>query len=121
VQLENGANLPTTNQLASQLLHVATTLAKQAGDMALDGRRNGLKHVQTKSTATDMVTEFDKASEVLIVQGLESMRPDDAIIGEEGASRSGTTGITWHIDPIDGTTNFFYDLPTWAVSIGAVD
>jgi len=96
-------------------------LAKQAGDMALDGRRNGLKHVQTKSTATDMVTEFDKASEVLIVQGLESMRPDDAIIGEEGASRSGTTGITWHIDPIDGTTNFFYDLPTWAVSIGAVD
>ena len=66
---ENGANLPTTNQLASQLLHVATTLAKQAGDMALDGRRNGLKHVQTKSTATDMVTEFDKASEELIVQG----------------------------------------------------
>ena len=89
--------------------------------MALDGRRNGLENVQTKSTATDMVTEFDKASEVLIVQGLESMRPDDAIIGEEGASHSGTTGITWHIDPIDGTTNFFYDLPTWAVSIGAVD
>ncbi len=56
MQLENGANLPITNQLASQLLHVATTLAKQAGDMALDERRNGLKHVQTKSTATDMVT-----------------------------------------------------------------
>ena len=89
--------------------------------MALDGRRNGLKHVQTKSTATDMVTEFDKASEELIVQGLARLRPDDAIIGEEGASHSGTTGITWHLDPIDGTTNFFYDLPTWAVSIGAVD
>ena len=66
MQLENGANLPTTDPLASQLLQVATTLAQQAGDMALAGRRNGLENVQTKSTATDMVTEFDKASEVLI-------------------------------------------------------
>ena len=121
MRLENGANLLTTDQLASELLHVATTLARQAGDMALEGRRKGLENVQTKSTATDMVTEFDKASEVLIVQGLAKTRPDDAIIGEEGASHSGTSGITWHIDPIDGTTNFFYDLPTWAVSIGAVD
>ena len=111
----------TTNNQTSQLLHTATTLARQAGAMALEGRRNGLQNVQTKSTATDMVTEFDKASEVMIVQGLESMRPDDAIIGEEGASHSGTSGITWHIDPIDGTTNFLYALPTWAVSIGAVD
>ena len=121
VLLANGVKLPTTSNLPSQLLHVATTLAKQAGDMALDGRRSGLKNVQTKSTATDMVTEFDKASEALIVQGLSSMRPDDAIIGEEGASHAGTSGITWHIDPIDGTTNFLYALPTWAVSIGAVD
>ncbi|TRZ72573.1 MAG: inositol monophosphatase [Actinobacteria bacterium] len=111
----------TTSNLTTQLLHTATTLARQAGAMALEGRRNGLQNVQTKSTATDMVTEFDKASEVMIVQGLESMRPDDAIIGEEGASHSGTSGITWHIDPIDGTTNFLYALPTWAVSIGAVD
>ena len=66
MQLENGANLPTTNPLATQLLHVATTLAKQAGDMALAGRKAGLHNVQTKSTATDMVTEFDRASEVLI-------------------------------------------------------
>jgi len=119
--LENGVNLPTTNDQSSELLHVAVTLAKQAGAMAFEGRRKGLQNVQTKSTATDMVTEFDKASEVMIVQGLASMRPDDAIIGEEGASHSGTSGITWHIDPIDGTTNFLYALPTWAVSIGAVD
>jgi len=114
-------NLSTTDNQSAQLLHVATKLAKQAGVMAFEGRRNGLQNVQTKSTGTDMVTEFDKASEVMIVQGLASMRPDDAIIGEEGASQSGTTGITWHIDPIDGTTNFLYALPTWAVSIGAVD
>lgn len=121
MQSENGANLPTADQLASQLLQVATTLAKQAGDMALVGRKAGLHNVQTKSTATDMVTEFDRASEVLIVEGMRAARPEDAIVGEEGASVSGTSGITWYIDPIDGTTNFLYDLPAWAVSIGAED
>ena len=68
-----------------------------------------------------MVTEFDRASEVLIVEGMRAARPEDAIVGEEGASVSGTSGITWYIDPIDGTTNFLYDLPAWAVSIGAED
>lgn len=68
-----------------------------------------------------MVTEFDRASELMIVEGLTKLRPDDAIVGEEGTSRPGTTGITWHIDPIDGTSNFLYALPNWAVSIGATD
>ena len=107
--------------LADELLGIATDLARAAGDMALAGRKAGLHNVQTKSTATDMVTEFDRASEVLIVEGMRIARPDDAIVGEEGASISGTSGITWHIDPIDGTTNFLYDLPAWAVSIGASD
>ena len=107
--------------LADELLAIATDLARAAGDMALAGRKAGLHNVQTKSTATDMVTEFDRASEVLIVEGMRTARPDDAIVGEEGASISGTSGITWHIDPIDGTTNFLYDLPAWAVSIGASD
>ena len=100
---------------------MATKLATQAGTMALAGRRAGLANVQTKSTATDMVTEFDRASELMIVEGLTQLRPNDAIIGEEGASRPGTTGITWHIDPIDGTSNFLYAIPNWAVSIGATD
>jgi myo-inositol-1(or 4)-monophosphatase len=107
--------------LADELLTIATGLARTAGDMALAGRKAGLHNVQTKSTATDMVTEFDRASEVLIVEGLRAARPDDAIVGEEGASVAGTSGITWFIDPIDGTTNFLYDLPAWAVSIGAED
>jgi myo-inositol-1(or 4)-monophosphatase len=68
-----------------------------------------------------MVTKFDKASEAMITEGLAKIRPDDSIIGEEGAAKQGTSGITWHIDPIDGTTNFYFDLPMWAVSIGAVD
>ena len=112
---------PRVVTLAHELLAIATDLARAAGDMALAGRKAGLHNVQTKSTATDMVTEFDRASEVLIVEGMRTARPDDAIVGEEGASISGTSGITWHIDPIDGTTNFLYDLPAWAVSIGASD
>ena len=107
--------------LADELLAVAADLARTAGDMALAGRKAGLRNVQTKSTATDMVTEFDRASEKLIVEGMRERRPLDAIVGEEGASVSGTSGITWYIDPIDGTTNFLYDLPAWAVSIGAED
>ena len=107
--------------LADELLAVAVGLAQAAGDMALAGRKAGLHNVQTKSTATDMVTEFDRASEVLIVEGMRAARPDDAIVGEEGASVAGASGITWYIDPIDGTTNFLYDLPAWAVSIGAED
>lgn len=107
--------------LADELLLVASELARAAGDMALAGRKAGLRNVQTKSTATDMVTEFDRASEKLIVEGMRERRPLDTIVGEEGASVAGTSGITWYIDPIDGTTNFLYDLPAWAISIGAED
>ena len=78
-----------------------------------------LSEVDTKSTATDVVTEFDRASERLIVAGLLDERPDDAIIGEEGTAHEGTSGVSWLVDPIDGTTNFLYDLPGWSVSIAA--
>lgn len=103
------------------LLAIAETLARRAGNMALAGRREGLRTVQTKTTATDMVTEYDRASEALIVAGLRDARPHDSIVGEEGADHLGTTDISWYIDPIDGTTNFYFDLPNWAVSIGARD
>ncbi|MEO8363067.1 MAG: inositol monophosphatase family protein [Ilumatobacteraceae bacterium] len=107
--------------LGQELVDIASTLASQAGTMALLGRRAGIGDVQTKTTSTDMVTEFDKASEKLIVEGLTLSRPDDAIVGEEGTFDPGTSGVTWYIDPIDGTTNFLYSLPNWAVSIGATD
>jgi myo-inositol-1(or 4)-monophosphatase len=110
-----------STSLGSELRNVAETLARQAGDMALRGRKSGDVTATTKSSPTDMVTQYDKASEELITAGLAQIRADDAIVGEEGASKSGTSGITWHIDPIDGTSNFFFDIPMWAVSIGAVD
>lgn len=75
----------------------------------------------SKSTSTDMVTLIDKASEERIVAALRAARPDDAILGEEGAGIAGTSGLRWVIDPIDGTTNFVYSYGSCAVSIGVVD
>jgi fructose-1,6-bisphosphatase/inositol monophosphatase family enzyme len=107
--------------LGTELRAIAEQLARAAGDMALAGRKSGIVTATTKSSPTDMVTQYDKASEDMITAGLRELRPDDGIVGEEGASREGTSGITWHIDPIDGTSNFYFDIPMWAVSIGAVD
>jgi myo-inositol-1(or 4)-monophosphatase len=106
---------------AYELLVLARDLAIRVGDTALAGRRRGLSEVDTKSTPTDMVTEYDRSTEAEIVSTLRRLRPDDSIVGEEGGGHEGESGITWYIDPIDGTTNFLYDLPMWAVSVGAHD
>jgi fructose-1,6-bisphosphatase/inositol monophosphatase family enzyme len=105
------------------LLALAVALATQAGTLVRDGRRAGLRdaHVHTKSSATDVVTEYDRAAERLVVDGLARHRPDDAVVGEEGAARPGTSGLSWFVDPIDGTTNYFYGIPQYAVSIGVAD
>ncbi len=65
-----------------------------------------------------MVSEVDRAAEDLIVTRILAARPDDGILGEEGASRDGSTGLRWVIDPLDGTTNYLYRIPAFAVSIG---
>ncbi len=86
--------------------------------MVCDGRAAaGIATADTKSSSTDVVTEFDRASEALIVAGIRAARPGDGIVGEEGTATVGTSGIHWLIDPIDGTTNFLYGLPGYAVSI----
>ncbi|MFM7257136.1 MAG: inositol monophosphatase family protein, partial [Acidimicrobiaceae bacterium] len=110
-----------SDQLSQELLKLCKTLAETGGKQALAGRLAGLSQVETKSTSTDMVTEFDRATEKYIVDEIRRLRPTDSIIGEEGASDVGTSGITWCIDPIDGTTNFLYALPGWSVSIGVSD
>ncbi|MGA0065139.1 MAG: inositol monophosphatase family protein [Ilumatobacteraceae bacterium] len=110
------------HSLGHELVALARDLARRAGRTALEGRRSGaLRNVTTKTTGTDMVTEFDRRGEELIVTELRRQRPHDAIVGEEGANHPGSSGITWYVDPIDGTTSFLYDLPTWCVSIGAGD
>ena len=110
---------------AAELRALAVDLATRAGALAHDGRRRlgvgqPIAH-DTKSTPTDPVTEFDRAAEALIVDRLRAARPDDSIVGEEGAEHAGTSGLEWHIDPIDGTANFVYDLPAWCTSVGVVD
>jgi myo-inositol-1(or 4)-monophosphatase len=100
------------------LLDLAESVADSASALlrASLGRR---RHIETKSTATDMVTEMDRAAEAHIVERLLAARPDDGVLGEEGASRPGTSGVRWVIDPVDGTTNFVYGFPAFAVSIAA--
>lgn len=73
--------------------------------------------VQTKTTATDPVSEADREAERVLVETLTAHRPDDGLLGEEGAARASQTGLRWVIDPLDGTVNFLYGLPAWAVSV----
>ena len=75
--------------------------------------------VATKSSSTDMVTEMDEWSERVLTGHLRRARPDDGFLGEEGTVSDGESGVTWLIDPIDGTTNFLYDLPGSSVSVAA--
>ncbi|MET3804488.1 myo-inositol-1(or 4)-monophosphatase [Nakamurella sp. UYEF19] len=102
------------------LLDLAMRAARAAGAELL--RRYGnVEGLDTKSSATDPVSDADRASEVLIVRMLLDERPDDGLIGEEGASRPSGSGITWVIDPLDGTVNYLYELDNFSVSIAAED
>jgi myo-inositol-1(or 4)-monophosphatase len=102
-----------------ELLEIAVTVARSAGDLLLDGLERDRASVRTKSSRTDMVTEMDLASERLIAESLSRQRPLDSIVGEEGARRDGSTGVRWIVDPLDGTTNYLHRLPAFAVSIAA--
>ena len=98
------------------LLALAADIATEAGALLLE--RPSDLGVDTKSTPTDVVTVMDKASERLIVDRIRSERPGDGMLGEEGTDEPGETGFRWVIDPLDGTVNYLYQLPFWAVSIG---
>lgn len=102
-----------------QLLELALGIARQAGDLLVN--RPASWDLTIKSTAIDIATQMDHASEKLIVDAILAARPDDGIIGEEGANRESTSGLTWVIDPVDGTVNYFYGLPGWNISIAAKD
>jgi myo-inositol-1(or 4)-monophosphatase len=99
-----------------ELLALASELALQAGRVHAKGRREALR-VETKSSPTDLVSQVDRAAERLIVDRLREQHPDDAILGEEGASYEGTSGVRWVVDPLDGTTNYVYGYPAYSVSI----
>lgn len=101
-------------------LALATDLAREAGALAL-AMRFGVEELESKSSPTDTVTAADKAVEALLHSALSAARPLDGVLGEEGASVEGSSGVRWVVDPIDGTVNYLYGIPQWAVSIGVED
>ena len=105
--------------LPDELLELAVTTARSAGRMVEAGAARGVEVTATKSSAVDVVTESDRSAEQLIRRTLLDARPDDAVLGEEGDDQSGTSGVRWIVDPIDGTVNFLYGIPQYAVSIAA--
>ncbi len=106
-----------TNPL--DLHDIAALIAKEAGVLISQGRAEA--HVTaTKSSDIDIVTQMDLAAERLLRERLAQLRPDDSILGEEGNDVVGTSDVTWVLDPIDGTVNYLYGLPHYAVSVAAV-
>jgi myo-inositol-1(or 4)-monophosphatase len=102
-----------------QLLGIAADIALEAG--ALLRARPAQLHADAKSTPTDAVTDMDRAAETLILERLRRRRPDDRVVGEETGQHGpgDDDAVTWLVDPLDGTVNYLYGLPQFAVSIAA--
>ena len=103
----------------AELLALAVDTAREAAALVARGRATAAEHVAVKSSPVDVVTAVDQESERLVVERLLAVRPDDGVLGEEGAARTGGSRVRWVVDPIDGTVNFLYGLPAYAVSIAA--
>ena len=107
----------------TELLSLAQEAARAAADLVRERASRAVAVAATKSTDTDVVTEADRASEELIRRMVAAKRPDDAFLGEEGGPSDGraedATGVRWIVDPIDGTVNFLYGIPRYAISIAA--
>jgi myo-inositol-1(or 4)-monophosphatase len=95
---------------------LAAALVREAGQLALLMRMAGLQSEQ-KTSVSDVVTAADHAAEAYVLEQLRRCRPDDGILGEEGASVQGTSGRTWVIDPVDGTYNFLHGSTYWCSAI----
>lgn len=106
---------------SAELVQLARDVAREAGDFIRQRRQGGVSVADTKSTESDVVTEVDRESERLVLDRLMAARPADGFLGEEGGAESSQSGITWVVDPIDGTTNFLYNIPEYTVSIAAVE
>src|SRR5690349_17132343 len=94
--------------------------ATEAACFIRDERPDRMGVAATKSSETDVVTVMDQRSEELLHRLIQQARPDDGILGEEGVDVAGTSGLTWVVDPIDGTVNYLYRVPAYAVSVAVV-
>jgi myo-inositol-1(or 4)-monophosphatase len=104
---------------AQELLAVAVEVTRAAARLAADLRTEGVSGVATKSTATDVVTAADTATERYVRDALRRLRPGDMVLGEETGQSTGTGTVRWILDPIDGTVNYLYGIPQYAVSLAA--
>jgi len=111
----------TAHPSNSELLEIARSIALEAGALAAQRRSAGVAVAASKTSTEDIVTFADRETEALIRCRLKEARPDDGFFGEESGAEAGTSGLTWVVDPIDGTVNFFYGIAQWAVSIAVVE
>ena len=105
----------------AELGRIAVSAAREAGALLRSRFRAASHGVESKTTATDLVSDADRDAEALIGTIITAARPDDGMLGEEMGSASGTSGLTWVIDPLDGTVNFLHGIPQWCVSIACED
>ena len=110
-----------TDAEPGRLLEIATSAAVAAGRLLLERFHRPATGVDRKSSATDMVSDADRDAEALIGELIHSRRPHDAILGEESGESGGGSGLLWVVDPLDGTTNYLYRQPVWAVSVACED
>jgi len=108
----------------TELLSLAIDLVRRAAVLVEEQRAGAVTAIETKSTPTDPVTAADRAAEQLVVEGLAAARPGDLVLGEEGGFRpvgaqAAPDAVRWLLDPIDGTVNFVYGIPAYAVSLAA--
>ncbi|WJX98804.1 inositol monophosphatase family protein [Curtobacterium sp. 458] len=104
----------------SAFADLAESIAREAAALAARRRAEGVEVADRKSSVVDVVTAADREVEDLVRRRIAEARPDDAVLGEEAGGTDGTSGVTWVVDPIDGTVNYLYGRPDYAVSIGVV-
>ena len=106
--------------MTRELMDLAAAMATEVAELVRTARSAGVDLAGVKSTVTDVVTHADLAAERRLRELIAEHRPHDAILGEEGGIAAGTSGLTWVLDPIDGTVNYLYGLPVYAVSVAVV-
>ena len=102
-------------------MELAVRAARAAGGLLLERFGAPATGLSSKTSRTDLVSDADRDAERLIVGMLRAERPEDALQGEEGASRQGRSGVRWLVDPLDGTVNYLWGIPQWSVSVAASD
>jgi myo-inositol-1(or 4)-monophosphatase len=106
---------------SGEALEIAVGAARAAAGLLVERFGGPAAGLRAKSSATDMVSEADEGAERAIVTYIHERRPDDALVAEEGSQATGRSGVNWYIDPLDGTTNYLYGVPHWAIAICCAD